>query len=179
MHAQRHPHFTQFLHWLTVALLALTVALVFGRDWIESRATGKLMLELHRSAGLVILLLATWRLTRLGKLCKGTHAHPLAALAARATHGALYLLLLVLPILGWAQTNAHGKPVALLGLIPLPTLLERNRDLADTLQTWHQNAAWLLFALIGVHVAAAMWHHYVVRDGVMHRMLPRRAVAGA
>jgi hypothetical protein len=78
-----------------------------------------------------------------------------------------------LPLLGWALSNAEGKPVHLFGLT-LPALVSADEDLADTLQAWHLNAAWVLLGLVSLHVAAALWHHFVLRDEVLRRMLPKR-----
>jgi cytochrome b561 len=92
---------------------------------------------------------------------------------AGLTHLALYALLLALPVLGWAMSSASGTPVHFFGLT-LPPILGEDDDLADTLQVWHVNAAWALLVLATVHVAAALWHHFVRRDRTLRMMLPRR-----
>jgi cytochrome b561 len=92
--------------------------------------------------------------------------------AAGATHVALYALLLAMPLLGWALSNAQGKPVHFLGAT-LPALVGDDEDLADRLQAWHIDAAWVLLALVCLHVAAALFHHFVLRDGVLRRMWPK------
>jgi len=93
--------------------------------------------------------------------------------AAWLTHAALYATLVALPLIGWALSNAEGKPVHLFGLV-LPALAADDEDLADRLLLWHQDVAWLLLALVTLHVAAALWHHFVFRDGVLRGMLPAR-----
>lgn len=92
-------------------------------------------------------------------------------LAAGGTHVAMYALMLALPLIGWSLSNAYGKTVYLFG-ITLPNLVAADEDLADTLGTWHLNAAWALLALVAVHIVAALVHHLVLRDGLLHRVLP-------
>ena len=93
------------------------------------------------------------------------------SLAAGGTHVAMYALMLALLLIGWSLSNAYGKTVYLFG-ITLPNLVAADEDLADTLGTWHLNAAWALLALVTVHIVAALVHHLVLRDGLLHRVLP-------
>jgi len=92
--------------------------------------------------------------------------------AALGAHLALYALLLTLPLLGLATSQAHAVHVRLFGLLQLPMLVPADADLADTLSDWHVWLAWALLVLVALHVAAALWHHAVRRDGVLHAMLP-------
>jgi cytochrome b561 len=85
-------------------------------------------------------------------------------------HGLSYVLLLGLPALGLALTNARGHAVSLPVVGALPTLLPRDLDLADSLEQWHAGVAWLLLSLIALHVAAAVWHQWVRRDGLLDAM---------
>jgi cytochrome b561 len=84
----------------------------------------------------------------------------------------MYGALLALPVLGWATTNAHGVTLKLFGVVPLPRVAIEDPDLADTLSDYHVWAAWALLALVVLHVAAACWHHFVRRDGVLPAMAP-------
>ena len=70
-------------------------------------------------------------------------------------------------------SDAQGKPVDLLGAT-LPALVGPDEDLADKLQIWHVDVAWVLLGLISLHIAAALWHHFVLRDRVLRMMLPKR-----
>jgi cytochrome b561 len=100
--------------------------------------------------------------------------------AAHAGHTALYLLLVALPLEGWALTSAHGITLSLLGAVHLPALIGADSELADTLQDYHVLGAWFLLGFVLMHAAAAMWHHYVRRDAVLAAMapwLPRRSDA--
>lgn len=172
----RHRPLTIVLHWLSLLLIVGGVACVLAREGVEDRGLRLLLLELHRNAGLLVLALAALRL--LTRLRPG-HARPEHGLPtvlrrlAKASHGLLYLGLLATPLLGWALSSARGQLPQLFGLLPLPALVARDRDLAETLAECHEALAWLLIVLIGLHAAAALWHHHVRKDDVLRSMLPR------
>jgi cytochrome b561 len=172
------PHSAKLvlLHWLTVLCLTLAAALILTRDQVGGRVLRMWLLEGHRHLGLLVLALffARVALRFRPRRWMSTHRSPwLLQWLATLNHLALNGLLLVQPLLGWALSDAQGKPVHLLGA-SLPALVGADEDLADALQTWHQQAAWLLLGLILLHVGAALWHHFVMRDGVLRRMLPPR-----
>jgi cytochrome b561 len=91
---------------------------------------------------------------------------------ARGTHGALYVLLVVVPLVGWAGTSAFGARIPVFGLFELPMILEKNKALADVLLPLHQILALTLCALALLHIAAAFFHHFVRKDDTLRRMLP-------
>lgn len=170
------PRKLVILHWLTVLCLALAAGLILTRDEIDGRSARLWLLEGHRHFGLFVLMLFFVRVifrVRAGKLPHEGSTGRLVRWLATATHLALYGLLLVLPLIGWALSNAEGKPVHLFG-VTLPALVATDEDLADSLLTWHQDVAWVLLALVSLHVAAALFHHFVLRDGVLRMMLPKR-----
>jgi cytochrome b561 len=174
---QKHPRKIVLLHWLTVLCVCLAAGLILTRDEVAGRAVRQWLLEGHRHFGLFVLMLFVIRVVvrlRAGKLPGEDNMHIVMRVAATLTHIALYALLLALPLLGWALSNAQGWPVHLFGLT-LPALVNADEDLADSLQTWHVDAAWALLAMVLLHVSAALWHHFVRRDGVLRRMLPGRS----
>lgn len=167
------PRAMRRLHWLTVACLIAVAAFALIRDDVAARAARQWLLEGHRHVGLLILTLAVVRIgirLRLGPLPSfaGSRA---AHLAAALTHTAIYAALLALPLIGWALSDAEGKPVHLLGAT-LPALVADDEDLADRLLVWHQDVAWVLLGLLALHIAAALWHHFIKRDGVLRSMWP-------
>ncbi|MFO1415206.1 MAG: cytochrome b [Burkholderiales bacterium] len=95
--------------------------------------------------------------------------------AAHATHGALYALMLAVPLSGWLYSSATGVSVVYLSLVPLPNLVAKDKALADTLLVVHQSLNATLALLVVLHVAAALRHQWVDRDGLLFRMLPWRA----
>jgi cytochrome b561 len=171
----RYPRGLIWLHWLTLLAVIAAVLIVLGREWVESRALRAQLLDVHRQIGLVVFVVTAMRLLmrRLlrplpAPLAKGVHLW-----LVHASHAGLYALLLGLPVLGVLATQAGGHPVTLLGL-PLPTLVGHDRDLAERITEVHEVGAWLLLALAGLHAAAAIWHHAVLRDDTLRRMLPLR-----
>ncbi len=84
-----------------------------------------------------------------------------------------YALFFIVPLLGWAYTSAVGVPVVFLGVLPLPDFVPRDKSFGDeVLKPLHEVASWLLAAVVVVHVAAALKHHFVERDGLLVRMWP-------
>jgi cytochrome b561 len=164
------------LHWLTVLCVACAATLIWIRDQVDGRTMQRWLLEGHRHFGLFVLFLFVARVAirlRLGKLPHAGKVLGITRIAAGLTHIALYAVLLALPLIGWALSNAEGKPVHLFGLT-LPALVGADEDLGDALLVWHQDIAWLLLGLVLLHVGAALWHHFVLRDGVLRTMLPKR-----
>jgi cytochrome b561 len=78
------------------------------------------------------------------------------------------------PLIGWAYSSAAGFPVVLFGVLPLPDLVGPDKALAELIKPWHEIAAWALAALAALHVAAALKHQLIDRDGLINRMLPGR-----
>jgi cytochrome b561 len=171
-----HPKKMVALHWLTVFCLCLAATLILIRDEVDGRVLRQWLLEGHRHFGLFVLILFFARVAvriRLGKARSDDNPSWLMRFLAGLTHVALYAALLAQPLLGWILSDAQGKPVYLLGAT-LPALVAADEDLADKLQIWHVDVAWLLLALISLHIAAALWHHFVLRDHVLRMMLPKR-----
>jgi len=174
----RHPALSIALHWLSALAVTAAFAVAWTRAALDEPHPRATLMAIHQFAGLLVLALlvarigarlATWRSRPVEPL------PPLMRWAALATHLALYALLLAMPLLGWALTNAHGHDVRLPGLPPLPAFVEADTDLADTLETWHVGLSWTLLGFIGAHALAALFHHFVRKDGVLRSMLPAAA----
>jgi cytochrome b561 len=88
-------------------------------------------------------------------------------------HRLLYALIFAVPLAGWAYSSAAGFPVVLFGIWPLPDFVPADKALAEAIKPLHWMLAYCLAALVLVHVAAAIKHHYVDRDGLLGRMSPR------
>ena len=178
----RHPPLTIAIHWMTVVAIVVAVAAMFLRDAIEDREWRQVLLEVHRQLGLLVLLSAGARVALRALKGLADHAPDMAAFlrwAAKAAHVLMYGVLVALPLLGWAVTSAHGVTLTFLGVVPLPKLLSADSELADTLTDYHVWLAWGLLALVMAHVAAAVWHHFGRRDGVLRAMLPRGSSGSA
>ncbi len=165
-----------YLHWLTVFCVVTAVAFILVRDQMDGRVVRQWLLEGHRHFGLFVLILFFVRIAiriQLGKLPLTNRVPKIFRVLAGLTHIAIYAILLAQPLLGWALSDAEGKPVHLFG-ITLPALVNSDEDLADTLTAWHLNVAWVLLALVLLHIAAALWHHFILRDQTLRAMLPGR-----
>lgn len=172
---RRHAWATIALHWGSAALVLACAGAALARELTSHDALRGLLLDIHRQAGLLVLLAWVLRLAVRWKAGLADHAgplHPLLRWAAHAAHGALYAALLALPLLGIATSQAHEVTVRLLGVWALPVFVPADPDLAEQLSDWHVWCSWALLALLTAHVAAALWHHVVRRDGVLMAMLP-------
>jgi cytochrome b561 len=164
----------RFLHWLMAACI---IAMLFIGVGMVSTTMPKVLplFTTHKTLGAAILVLA---LLRLGvRLTSG--APPLPAslpepmkLAARLSHVALYSLMIAMPLLGWALLSTADYPVVLFGGLRLPALLPQSDALHTLFLTAHVYLAFAFFALILLHIAAALFHLLVRRDGVFEAMTP-------
>jgi cytochrome b561 len=173
--SHRHGSGTIALHWVSAAAVVVAMAAILVHQAVEDQALRGFLIQLHRQAGLLVLVALVLRLGvrfTLGMADFSRDMPPPLQLAAKGAHLALYAALLALPLLGWAGSSAHGVQLQLFGLLNLPALVGDDPDLADTLSDWHAWTAWALMALVAAHVAAACWHHWVRRDGVLAAMLP-------
>lgn len=158
------------MHWLTLLLLVGSFALVWSIGWLPAGGARAQAVGLHRSIGLLVLLVTLLRvLWRLAKRRPPGLASAALRWAAAAVQAALLACLLVVPLLGWAYTNARGHPLLLWG-IRLPSLIFKDQYFSRVAIQTHEVLAYTLLALIGAHVAAALWHHLVLRDATLKRM---------
>jgi cytochrome b561 len=118
-----------------------------------------------------VILRLLWRSLNATPLLPTT-LKPYERLLARLNHALLYVLLFAMPLSGWMMSSARGFPVSWFGFFTLPDLVPKNKPLYDALLTTHQTLAWVLAAVVTLHVAAALKHHFMLRDDVLRRMLP-------
>lgn len=174
--ARYHP-LSVLLHWLlALALVGLFVVGLYMVSLPFSPQRLKLY-NWHKWAGVLVLTLSfvrlMWRLTHRPPALPDAVATAMPAwqrVAHHATHHGLYLLFFAVPLLGWAYSSAAGFPIVLFGLLPLPDFVPVNPDLAEALKPWHGYAAYAMATLVVLHVAGALKHQFVDRDGLMRRM---------
>ncbi|OGS90199.1 MAG: cytochrome b [Gallionellales bacterium GWA2_60_18] len=163
------------LHWL--AALLIFSAFPLGL-YVHEMALSPLKLKLlsyHKWLGVTIFLLTVARIA-----WRATHTPPpLAATiplwqqqVAHVLHLLLYILLLLIPLSGWLMSSAKGFPVVYLGLVQLPDLVDKDKLLGDLLAEVHKLLNFGLLALVGMHIGAALKHHFIERDDTLRRMLP-------
>jgi cytochrome b561 len=164
------------LHWL----LALMIVVAFGVGlYMHELPVSPTRLKLynwHKWAGVTILALSALRL-----LWRLSHRPPAdvpmpgwQATAAHATHGLLYALFFGVPLVGWAYSSAAGYPIVWFGVLPLPDFVPVDKALAEAIKPWHARLAITMALLVVVHVAGAIKHQFVDKDGLMDRMRPAR-----
>ncbi len=176
---QRYGLVAIALHW--VLAVAIVTAFVVGltlEDMPLSPAKLKLI-NWHKWAGVAILALPVarllWRLTHRPPALPEPIARSMPGWQMAAFHGThhlMYLLFFAVPLLGWAYSSAKGFPIVWFGVLPLPDLVAKNEALADVLKPAHALAAWGLLGLVGLHVAAALKHQFIDKDGLLERMRP-------
>ena len=174
--ARRYDRVTIVLHWLT-AVLVVTLFLLAETWGFFPRDIRKLGQSLHISLGLLLAAVLIARLAWRGS--RGRRLPPAASglqhLAAQAAHHALYLLLAAQVTLGFLFRWAEGEPFQFFGLFSVPAAFAPNPDLGRTFAGLHNDVAWIIIVLAGLHAAMALIHHYALRDGVLRRMLPDRS----
>ena len=162
------------LHWLIVLLLVVQFALAWTMPEIHRGTRPETLINLHLSVGTVILLVAllrlAWRLRFTVPLVTD-NVPRWQHRAAQASHSLLYLLLLLMPLLGWANASARGWTIDFFGLAALPPLLPENSPLGRELGDVHIWTSYVLLGFLGLHVAAALYHHFWLRDRVLRRIL--------
>jgi len=173
--AQRWGLPAQLFHWL----IALAVFALFVLGWVmvsyRMSPTKFQLYSLHKSLGLTVLLLVVLRLA--WRAFNVTPAPPTGSprwerRAATLTHWLLYALLLAMPLSGYLINSAANFPLVVWGVLPLPNLTGENEQLQAWAEAAHLAMFWLLAGLIVLHVAAALRHHWLLKDDVLRRMLP-------
>lgn len=164
------------LHWLVLALMAAAYATMEFRGIFPRGSDGRLAMRVaHYALGLSVLALVLVRIPlRLARGAPAIVPSPPAwqATAAKLGHFALYALMIVLPVLGWLAYGAEGRVATLFGFA-LPMPIAPNEAWVKPLEGAHEVAGNIGYALVGLHAAAALWHHYVVRDNTLALMWPR------
>ena len=181
MNANTHTpaHYTRTaiaLHWALAAALLANFVLGVSMHELPFSMTRLKLYNWHKWAGILILgasgLRLLWRLR---------HRPPAdlpmprwQARAAHAAHLALYVLFFAVPLSGWAYSSAAGFPVVVFGVLPLPDFVPVDRPLADAFKGLHKVFTLSLVAFVLLHVAGALKHQFLDRDGLLQRMRFRR-----
>lgn len=172
--SEQRTHFTRTARWLHWSMAVMILAMLFiGVAMVTSLELRPWLIDMHRPLGLLILLLA---LVRLRHRCR--HPPPplpdtlpkLQARIAGASHLALYALMFAMPLLGWAMSSAGGYVVTLPFGGHMPPLAPQDPALYTVLRSAHGVLGYAFFALVLAHVAGALLHAWVRRDGVFEAM---------
>lgn len=176
--SERYVLSLRIIHWATaVAILAAYLLADAGENGEEggAAASGAQAMQWHYTAGLAVLLLAVLRLlihinAKAPPIVPAPSA--LTTMTARIVHLALYVFLIVEPILGWLQLSYGGEQITLPWLgWQLPALVHADNQAKELVGEWHELIGNIFYAVIGLHIAAALWHHFIRRDSTLKRML--------
>ena len=162
------------LHWLVFALVFAQYVVAVSMPDIGRGTVPGTLINLHMSIGATILLVIVLRW-----LWRVRHPVPLSTVGpswetdvARITHALLYVLLVVDPVLGWMNASARDWKITIYGIVTLPHVVAPRARIGMVAGDVHTFLAWTLLVLIVAHVAAALYHFLLRRDGVLERMLP-------
>jgi cytochrome b561 len=176
MQAQRYETTAIILHWLIAALIAIAFALGLTVDSFPKPMTSA-VINLHALIGIAILALTLarlgWRLThRPPEL--GAASSPLIRTMSKVVHVLLYALMILVPLIGFPTLFYRGRGLDF-GVLQIAPFLPRTPEIYRPLTEFHEYAAFALVGLAAGHVLAALYHQFVLKDGLMARMAPARS----
>jgi len=174
--SERYSSASIILHWLMLALMVAAYAAIELREFYP-RGTGtrEALKSWHYTIGLLVFVLVWLRIAaRLRWPAPAAADEGWRHALAVVTHGALYVLMIAMPVAGWVILSAEGDPIPFFGL-ELPALTAPNHGLAEQVEELHELGGTIGYWLVGLHASAALFHHYVMRDRLLARMVPRRA----
>ncbi|HXP75536.1 MAG TPA: cytochrome b [Stellaceae bacterium] len=177
--SEKYGRAAMALHWMVA--IVLSVALVLA--WVLPRRTEPgydAILELHKAVGMMVLVLVLvvprllWRLGN--PVASAVGLTSLEARLSELTHWALYAVMLIIPLTGYLFSSAEGQHIDFFGLFTTTSPLPADRTISRPLEFIHKTGQYAIYGFVGLHVLAALYHHFVKRDGVLRRMLPLRAM---
>lgn len=167
------------LHWLMALLLFGLLALGFYMQDLPLSPQKLQLYSWHKWAGVTVFLLVlfrlAWRVTHRPPLLPD-HMPKVMQFAAHAGHALLYGLMIAIPLSGWLMSSAKGFQTVWFGVLPIPDLVGKNKELGDLLQSVHENLNLLFVAVIVGHIGAALKHHFIDKDDILTRMLPAHSM---
>lgn len=168
---ERYRPALRILHWVIAALVFLTWPLGLMIGFVKDDVKLDFYL-VHESLGFLVLWVMLLRIGfRITRPVPPRPSPAIERLAADSVHGLLYLCLVLMPVSGFLATNAHGFPLKWFGLFTVWSPIGKAPDIAWTLSAIHEWSAWILLALVALHIGAALFHHVVRRDETLYRIL--------
>ncbi len=165
------------LHWLMAILLFGLLALGFYMHDLPLSPDKLKLYSWHKWAGVTAFLLLVirlfWRLTHRPPALPDSMPKTMQ-FAAHAGHLLLYGLMIAIPLTGWLMSSAKGFQTVYFGLLPIPDLLEKNKEIGDLLALVHKSLNLLFVAVLAGHIGAALKHHFIDKDDILTRMLPNK-----
>ncbi len=164
---------TVLIHWLVALVTVITVICGLVTVYADGAALTRSSLFFHQTIGfgifLIMIFRTLWRVTHPAPpLPDETPRHQ--KIAAAATHILLYVTMFALTITGYTGLAARGRDITIAGLFDLPLIVPLDRELSVTSQALHNYGQYILYALLALHVGAAIYHQFVLKDGLLRRM---------
>jgi cytochrome b561 len=176
--APGYPTISRTFHWLTLVLVAAAFGLVWAVPEGPATPQGDFFNAWHRTIGIIVWLITLLRLiwrAHAGVPSPEVSLNACERQASAAVHWLLYGFLIAQPVLGYVAANLWNSHIMLFNAVTMPPLVAGNEALKEPVEDIHIYAGYALLALIGGHSAAALYHHFWRRDGVLRRMLPWRS----
>ena len=172
----RYTGTAKSLHWVMAILLFGLLALGFYMHDLPLSPEKLKLYSWHKWAGvtafLLVLVRLGWRVTHLPPALPASMPR-IMQLAAHAGHFALYALMIAIPLSGWLMSSAKGFQTVWFGVLPIPDLLDKNKELGDLLAVVHKGLNLLFVAVLAGHIGAALKHHFIDKDDILTRILPK------
>ena len=169
----KYSPLAKLLHWSLALLIVVQLAIGWTMPDVHKDTLPVGEIAWHLSVGAVIVLLVAlrllWRVARPPR--RTDDGRGWLARTARATHALLYVLMVVVPLLGWANASSRDWTVGPAAWLALPRIMPVGSRLGHAFGDVHGNLAVLLAVLIALHLAAGVYHHFVLRDDTVRRML--------
>lgn len=162
------------LHWLMALLIIGLIPLGMYMHELPLSPEKLQLYSWHKWLGVTVFVLllvrVSWRLTHQPPALPWHMSKP-EQLAAHAGHIVLYLLMLAIPVSGWLMSSAKGFQTVWFGVLPIPDLIGKDKELGHTLAELHELLSWMMVAVLIAHVGAALKHHFIDKDDVLTRMM--------
>ena len=174
MNSPRYSGVAISLHWLIGLMILASFGLGLYMGELSLSPFKLRLYSWHKWAGVTIFMLVLIRC-----LWRITHAAPTLPadiprwqrIAAEASHLALYALMIAIPLSGWLMSSAKGFQTVYFGVLPIPDLLQKNKELGETLALVHQALNFTMIGIVILHAAAVLKHHFIDQDDILRRML--------
>ena len=172
---EEYSGFAKLLHWIIAACVLFIIPAGITMDNLPDGDLKNALYTLHRSTGVLVLVLMVIRLAY--RLINGVPApEPTLTswqrIVSHVVHLSLYALLIAQPIIGWVATSAYGAQISVFGLFTLPAIVGKDEALSKPLFVVHELIGFVVAGLLIMHIGAALYHYFIQRDGVLQRMLP-------
>ncbi|WP_144576912.1 cytochrome b [Agrobacterium sp. DE0009] len=167
----RYSRTARILHWIVAMLVFVTwpmgLMIGFAKDAVKLD-----FYLVHESLGFLLLWFMLLRTgAKFYQPSPPISGSVLERIAAHTVHGLLYAFLIIMPVSGFLATNAHGFPLRWFGIIPIWSPLDKSPEIAPVLSTIHEWSAWIVLALLALHILAVIFHHLIRRDSTLYRIL--------